>query len=97
MIGFFPIQILNDFECYATMPMLADAHISSLGYLWRFINTAADQTADDVFRSNEHEWHELELQSTPDNSNPQGKSKIVRVIGSSKKMARSMEKTVTAQ
>ena len=22
------------FECYATMPMLADAHISSLGYLW---------------------------------------------------------------
>ena len=21
-------------ECYATMPMLADAHISSLGYLW---------------------------------------------------------------
>ena len=22
------------FECYATMPMFADAHISSLGYLW---------------------------------------------------------------
>ena len=22
------------FECYATTPMLADAHISSLGYLW---------------------------------------------------------------
>ena len=22
------------FECYATMSMLADAHISSLGYLW---------------------------------------------------------------
>ena len=22
------------FECYATMPLLADAHISSLGYLW---------------------------------------------------------------
>ena len=22
------------FECYATMPMLADAHISSLGYPW---------------------------------------------------------------
>ena len=24
------------FECYATMPMLADAHISSMGYLWYF-------------------------------------------------------------
>ena len=23
------------FECYATMPMFADAHISSLGYLWQ--------------------------------------------------------------
>ena len=33
-IVFFPVQILiNYFECYATMPMLADAHISSLGYL----------------------------------------------------------------
>ena len=26
------------FECYATMPMLADAHISSMGYLWYFWN-----------------------------------------------------------
>ena len=24
----------STFECYATMPLLADAHISSLGYLW---------------------------------------------------------------
>ena len=31
-IGFFPFKSLY-FECYATMPMLADAHISSLGYL----------------------------------------------------------------
>ena len=30
---FFPYKSLY-FECYATMPMLADAHISSLGYLW---------------------------------------------------------------
>jgi len=29
----FPYKSLY-FECYATMPMLADAHISSLGYLW---------------------------------------------------------------
>ena len=29
---FFPYKSLY-FECYATMPMLADAHISSLGYL----------------------------------------------------------------
>ena len=39
--GFFPIQILGGykslyFECYATMPMFADAYISSLGYLWSF-------------------------------------------------------------
>ena len=33
MIGFFPYKSLY-FECYATMPMLADAHILSLGYLW---------------------------------------------------------------
>ena len=33
MIGFFPIQSLY-FECYATMPMLADTHISILSYLW---------------------------------------------------------------
>ena len=26
------------FECYATMPMLADAHILSLGYLWEHKN-----------------------------------------------------------
>ena len=32
------------------------------------------------------------LQSTPDNSNLQGKSKKVRVIGSSKKIAGSKEK-----
>ena len=32
-IGFFPYKSLY-FECYATMPMLAEAHISSLGYLW---------------------------------------------------------------
>ena len=32
-IGFFPYKSLH-FERYATMPMLADAHISSLGYLW---------------------------------------------------------------
>ena len=32
------------------------------------------------------------LQSTPDNPNLQGKSKKVRVIGSSKKIARSKEK-----
>ena len=32
-IGFFPYKSLY-FECYATMPMVADAHISSLGYLW---------------------------------------------------------------
>ena len=39
-----------------------------------------------------------DIQSTPDNSNLQGKSKIVRVIGSSKKIAGSKEKTVfTAQ
>ena len=31
--GFSPYKSLY-FECYATMPMLADAHISSLGYLW---------------------------------------------------------------
>ena len=35
---FFPIQILIFLEYYATMPMLADAHISSLGYLWRLFN-----------------------------------------------------------
>ena len=30
----FPLYIkVNLFECYATMPILADAHISSLGYL----------------------------------------------------------------
>ena len=29
----FPYKSLY-FECYATMPMLADAHISSLGCLW---------------------------------------------------------------
>ena len=34
----------------------------------------------------------LKLQSTPDNSNLQGKSKKVRVIGSSKKIAGSKEK-----
>ena len=40
----------------------------------------------------------FEVQSTPDNSNLQGKSKKVRVIGSSKKIAGSKEKTVfTAQ
>ena len=39
-----------------------------------------------------------QLQSTPDNSNLQGKSKIVRVIGSSKTLAGSKEKTdFTAQ
>ena len=32
MIGFFPYKSLY-FECYATMPMFAGAHISSLGYL----------------------------------------------------------------
>ena len=31
--GFLPYKFLY-FECYETMPMLADAHISSLGYLW---------------------------------------------------------------
>ena len=31
--GFLPYNFLY-FECYATMTMLADAHISSLGYLW---------------------------------------------------------------
>ena len=36
----------------------------------------------------------LYIQSTPDNSNLQGKSKKVRVIGSSKKIAGSKEKTV---
>ena len=35
---FFPIQILIFLEYYATMPMLADAHIQSLGYLWRLFN-----------------------------------------------------------
>ena len=30
---FFPYKSLY-FECYATIPMLADAHISGLGYLW---------------------------------------------------------------
>ena len=34
-IGFFPYKSLY-FECYATMPMLANAHISSLGYLWNY-------------------------------------------------------------
>ena len=34
----------------------------------------------------------FELQSTPDNSNLQGKSKKVRVIGRSKKIAGSKEK-----
>ena len=33
MIGFFPYKSLY-FERYATMPMLTDAHISSLCYLW---------------------------------------------------------------
>ena len=32
-IGFFPYKSLYC-ECYATMPMLADAHISSFGYLY---------------------------------------------------------------
>ena len=36
----------------------------------------------------------LELQSTPDNSTFQEKSKQVRVIGNSKKIAGSEEKTV---
>ena len=31
-VGFSPYKSLY-LECYATMPMLADAHISSLGYL----------------------------------------------------------------
>ena len=35
------------FECYTTMPMLADAHISSLGYLWD------KATAGYAFRFNE--------------------------------------------
>ena len=30
---FFPPYKSSYFECYATTPMLADAHISSLGYL----------------------------------------------------------------
>ena len=34
---FFPYKSLY-FECYATMPMLADAHISSLGYLCIYCN-----------------------------------------------------------
>ena len=34
----------------------------------------------------------MKLQSTPDNSNLQGRSKKVRVIGSSKKIAGSKEK-----
>ena len=31
--GFLPYKFLY-FECYETMPMLADPHISSLGHLW---------------------------------------------------------------
>ena len=43
-----------------------------------------------------YDW--LMVQSTPDNSNLQGKSKKVRVIGSSNKIAGGKEKTVfTAQ
>ena len=37
-------------------------------------------------------FHTIEIQLTPDNSNLQGKSKKVRVIGSSKKIAGSKEK-----
>ena len=37
---------------------------------------------------------DYKIQSTPDNSNLQGKSKKVRVIGSSKKIAESKVKTV---
>ena len=34
-MGFYVNGILSlYFECYATMPMLADAHIPNLGYLW---------------------------------------------------------------
>ena len=33
LIGFFPNKSLH-FECYATMSMFANTHISSLGYLW---------------------------------------------------------------
>ena len=45
---FFPYKSLY-FECYATMPMLADAHILSLGYLWEYgaiasIITLTDET-----------------------------------------------------
>ena len=42
----FPYNSLY-FECYTTMPMLADAHISSLGYLWD------KATAGYAFRFNE--------------------------------------------
>ena len=34
-IGFSPYKSLY-FEYYATMSMIANAHISSLGYLWLF-------------------------------------------------------------
>ena len=37
--------------------------------------------------------HSKCIQSTPDNSNLQGKSKTVRVVGSSKKIAESKVKT----
>ena len=33
--------------------------------------------------SNKREWHELELQSTPDNSNLQGKSRLREIENSS--------------
>ena len=32
------------FECYATMPMLADAHISSLGHLWREVYSVSSSS-----------------------------------------------------
>ena len=35
------------FECYATMPMFADAHISSSGYLWYHLSFAVS----DMYRA----------------------------------------------
>ena len=41
-----------------------------------------------------HGWDNASIQSTPDNSNLQGKSKKVRVVGRSKKIAGRKQKTV---
>ena len=59
-IGFFFPYKSSYFECYATMVMLADAHISSLGYLWwntpaiGILHTMANSFSRDLLYDHNH-------------------------------------------